>query len=106
MTDLPDRLPNALYGGLEFGEDGRGFYYTYRSRETGPRIRYHVLGTDLDQDEEIWGDGFGPTVFIRMNIVGDGRYRIFTVQHGWARNDVYLQDLEGDAEIRPVVVGE
>ena len=106
MLDLPDRLPNALYGGLEFSEDGSGFYYTYRSRETGPRIRHHVLGTDFDQDEEIWGDGFGPTVFARMNIVGDGRYRIFTAQHGWARNDVYLQDLEGGAEIRPVVVGE
>ena len=41
-----------------------------------------------------------------MDIVGDDRYRVFTARHGWARNDVYLQDLHGDGEIRPVTVGE
>ena len=106
LEDLPDRLPTALYGRIEFSANGDGYYYTHRSRQTGPRIRYHALGTDPSEDRDIWGEGHGPTEFIGMEIVGDGRYRIFTAQHGWARNDVYLQDLRGDGEIRPVTVGE
>jgi len=101
--DLPDRLPNALYQGVSFDDDGTGFYYTYRSRVTGPRIRHHTLGDDPASDEEIWGEGYGPTVYIGMDIIADGQYRIFTVQHGWARNDLFIQ--KGDGPIRPIVEG-
>ena len=104
LTDLPDRLPRALYSGVNFDDEGQGFYYTHRSREVGPRIRHHVFGSAPGDDEEIFGEGIGPTSFLSMNTVGDGRYRIFGVQHGWARNDFYIQDLEGNREIRPVVV--
>lgn len=101
--DLPDRLPNALYSGVEFDDDGSGFYYTYRSRVEGPRIRYHRLGDDPANDELIWGEGYGPTTFIDMDIVADGVYRIFSAQHGWARNDYFIQ--AGDGPIRPIVEG-
>ena len=104
-ADLPDRLPRALYSGVDFDDDGAGFYYTHRSRTVGPRIRYHTLGTERSSDEEIWGEGFGPEVFISMSIVADGRYRIFGAQHGWARNDIYLQDVSAGGAIEPVVVG-
>lgn len=102
--DLPDRLPRALYSGIEFTEDGTGVYYTHRSRVDGPRIRVHALGTPVEEDRLIWGEGFGPTTYLNMSDrVGDG-YRIFTAQHGWARNELYLQ--HGDGEIVPVLVGE
>jgi prolyl oligopeptidase len=104
--DLPDSLPNALYSGLGFTQDGTGFHYTYRSRLTGPRIRRHALGTDPSQDEEVWGEGYGPTTFVNMRMADDGRYRIFTAQHGWARHDVYLQDTRTGRGIEPLVVGE
>jgi prolyl oligopeptidase len=101
--DLPDHLPNALYSGVRFDDDDAGFYYTYRSRLTGPRIRHHTLGDDPSEDEEIWGEGYGPTAFIGMDDVEEGRYRIFTVQHGWASNDIFIQD--GDGPIRSIVEG-
>lgn len=101
--DLPDRLGNALYSGVGFDDGGTGFYYTYRSRETGPRIRHHTLGQDSSEDEEIWGAGYGPRAFIGMDIVAEGKYRIFTVQHGWARNDIFIQI--GDGPVRPIVEG-
>ncbi len=101
--DLPDSLPNALYGGVGFEDGGEAFVYTHRSRFEGPRIRRHVLGTDPDGDAEIWGEGYGPTAFIGMDVVAEGRYRVFTVQHGWARNDLFLQD--GAGPIRPMVEG-
>ncbi len=103
-VDLQDRLPDALYSGVEFDAEGLGFYYTHRDRFTGPRIRHHVLGSDSSTDEEIWGDGYGPEVYIGMDIAAGGQYRIFTVQHGWARNDLFIQ--ERDGPIRPIVEGE
>lgn len=101
LEDLPDRLPNALYGGVRFTDDGEAIEYTHRDRHAGPRIKRHVFGTDPANDELIWGEGYGPTTFIGMSVVADGRYRIFTAQHGWARNEVWLQ--ENGGEIRPVV---
>jgi prolyl oligopeptidase len=107
--DLPDRLPDALYSGVEFDAEGTGFFYTHRSRTEGPRIRHHTLGADPGDDPLIWGEGYGPTAFIGMDIVADGRYRVFTAQHGWARNEIFLQDTEGrggvlgQGEIRPIV---
>ncbi|MDA0327691.1 MAG: prolyl oligopeptidase family serine peptidase [Gemmatimonadetes bacterium] len=102
-VDLPDRLPNALYSGLDFDDEGTGFYYTHRDRFAGPRIRHHVLGTDSSADAEVWGEGYEPTAFIGMDIVAGGRFRIFTVQHGWASNDIFIQ--AGNGPIRPIVEG-
>ena len=103
--DLPDRLPTALYGSVAFTSDGAGFYYTHRSRQTGPRVRRHVLGTDMSEDVELFGAGIGPTAFVNASEVDEGRYLIYTVQHGWARTDVYLHDLSSGADPMPLVVG-
>ena len=103
--DLPDRLPTALYSSVAFTSDGAGFYYTHRSRQTGPRVRRHVLGTDLSEDVELFGAGIGPTAFVNASEVDEGRYLIYTVQHGWARTDVYLHDLSAGAAAVPLVVG-
>ncbi|MDE2805631.1 MAG: prolyl oligopeptidase family serine peptidase [Gemmatimonadota bacterium] len=103
--DLPDRLPNFLYGSTFFDPDGTGFYYTWRSREVGPRVRHHTLGTDIAEDTELFGAGHGPETFINATQGGNGRYMIYTVQHGWARSDVYLHDLEAGTEPRPISVG-
>ncbi|NCG32035.1 MAG: prolyl oligopeptidase family serine peptidase [Proteobacteria bacterium] len=101
--DLPDYLPNALYGGVQFDEEGTGFYYTHRSRVDGPRVRHHTLGEDSSEDEEIWGEGYGPEVCASMNRVGGGRYRLYSAQHGWARSDHFIQT--GDGAIRTIVEG-
>jgi prolyl oligopeptidase len=103
--DLPDRLPNALYGGLAWDDDGRGFTYVHRDRYEGPRIRHHVLGTDVSQDREIWGAGYGPTAFIGTSLTSDGRWRLFNAGHGWARNDWFIQDARTGGPVRPIVEG-
>ena len=100
--DLPDRLPNFLYGGISFNRDGTGFYYVSRSRETGGRVRLHMLGTDFEDDAELFGEGHGPEKFVGFSEGGEGRYMVFTVQHGWARTDVYLQDM---GVVGPIAVG-
>ena len=102
--DLSDRLPRALYSGIELTDDGAGVRYTHRSRTEGPRMRLHLFGTPLEDDRLLWGSDFGPTTYINRMAVADGAYTAYTAQHGWASNDLYLQ--EGDGPIEPVMVGE
>ena len=112
--DLPDRLPNFLYGGISFNREGTGFHYVSRSREVGGRVRLHMLGADIEDDAELFGEGHGPEKFVGFSEGGGGRYMIYTVQHGWARTDVYLHDVEAgggeaagqsDTGPRPIIVG-
>ena len=103
--DLPDRLPNFLYGGVSFNREGTGFRYVSRSRETGGRVRLHILGTEVEDDAELFGEGHGPEKFVGFSEGGDGRYMVYTVQHGWARTDVYLQDAGTGGAPTPIVVG-
>lgn len=103
-TDLPDSLPPALYSSVAFAEDGSGFFYSRRSRQTGARIFFHRWGAPVDTDRVLFGEGCGPTAFVSLTLAEGGRYRIYTVQHGWARTDVFLEDTRGGG-IRSVVTG-
>jgi len=104
-NDLPDHLPNALYSSIFFSESGDGFYYTYRSRETGPRVRFHRLGAASDEDDELFGDGVDPRSFINTAEIAGGAYLLFTVRHGWARGELHLKPLRPDAPLRALASG-
>ncbi|HSM04715.1 MAG TPA: prolyl oligopeptidase family serine peptidase [Longimicrobiales bacterium] len=105
LEELPDRLPEALYGGIDWDEDSGGFTYVHRDRFDGPRLKHHRLGTDTSEDEVLWGEGYGPETFIGRSETPDGRWRLYSVQHGWARNDWFLQDARTDGPLRPLVEG-
>ncbi|MBC7895094.1 MAG: S9 family peptidase [Cytophagaceae bacterium] len=90
--DLPDSLRAALYGGVSLAPDGKGLYFVHRSRTEGPRFKYHRLGADTESDSTIFGAGYAPTAFLNASTVENGKYRMYTVGHGWARNEVFLQD--------------
>ena len=102
-VDLPDRLPRALYGSVSFAKSGEGFYYTHRSRQVGPRVRFHRIGSPVEEDEEIFGEGIGPTSFVETLELPDGKALVFAVNHGWARSDLYYK--EPKVEATPIVVG-
>lgn len=102
--DLPDSLPTALYASMAFDAAGDGMYYVHRSRVDGPRYRYHRFGTAVSGDRTLFGDGLPPTHFLavayagaptttdNMASVDAPRYRVYTVSHGWARNELFLED--------------
>jgi prolyl oligopeptidase len=102
-SDLPDRLPNALYDSVSFRRDGTGFYYGRRSRQTGARIYFHKWATAVEQDAVIFGEGRAPTAFVTMTQAAEGRWFVFTVQHGWARTEVFVQDAGNAGPIVQVV---
>jgi len=93
--DLHDRLPRALYRGVSFKKDGSGFYYNLQRRDVGTRIFYHAIGSDPSKDVEVFGKGYGPDKWVDASVSEDGRYLLFSVQHGWARNEVYVQEMAG-----------
>ena len=92
--DLADSLPPALYASLAFAPHGRGFYYVHRSRLEGPRFRYHQLGLSAGSDSLLYGEFLPPTHFLAVSTALKGRYRIYTISHGWARNEVHVQDTQ------------
>lgn len=98
-ADLPDSLPWALYASVSFDKNAKGIYYVHRSRTVGPRFKYHRLGTDLATDSVLFGDSLTPTEFLGVSTIDNGTKRLYTVGHGWARNDVYVQDLAGKGRV-------
>jgi prolyl oligopeptidase len=97
--DLPDHLPPALYSGVAFTGDGSGFYYTRRSRDPdeGTRVLLHRIGADMATDAVLFGEGYGPSTYLDVREVQDGRNLLYAVRHGWASSELYIQDREGGA---------
>lgn len=102
--ELPDSLPAALYAGVSLAPDGKGLYFVHRSRSDGPRFRYHAFGTPASADSVLFGAGYGPTAFLAASTVDGGRFRLYVVSHGWARNQVFLQNTRSH-EVRDLTPG-
>jgi prolyl oligopeptidase len=98
-----ERLPSALWDAVSLKKDGSGFLYVRRSRETGARVRFHAWGADADDDPVLFGEGYGPTAFVSVEQSDDGAQFIYTVQHGWARSEVWWQDVASGGPPRPLV---
>jgi prolyl oligopeptidase len=102
-ADLLDRLPRALYSGVSLTKDGSGLYYGLQQRGVGGRIYYHALGTDPSVDVEIFGEGYGPDMWVSAEVSENGHYLLITVYHGWSRTEVYAKDIISDGPIQTIV---
>jgi prolyl oligopeptidase len=89
--DLPDVLPRALYRGGSLRPDGSGFLYALQDREKGVRVRYHAIGKPIADDREVFGEGNGKSDWVWGAFSEDGRHVVYSVSHGWAKNDLYVQ---------------
>ena len=57
------------------------------------------------EDREIFGEGYGPETFLRLEEIDDGRLLLLGVQHGWMRNDIFVMDPQS-GEVHPVIEDE
>ena len=101
--ELPDRFPQALYRGFAFRKDAKSFYYTLESRESGQRILYHVIGTEPSRDLEVFKKE--ADTWVTPAVSEDGKYLLIGVEHGWARGEVYVQNLETGGPVQPIITG-
>jgi prolyl oligopeptidase len=103
--DIPDSLPRARYiSGASFKADKSGFYYS-KLTDDGPRAYYHAMGTSVEQDTKIFGDGYASDKILVAEVSENGRYLLFTVLYGSAceKSEVYFQDLARGGPITPIV---
>src|SRR5262249_45797979 len=91
-ADAADVMPEGLYRGASLDGDAHGFYYALQDRATGSRIRYHALGTPASADREVFGSGYGPSQWVNAFVSENGRHLVFTVAHGWQRNEIWVHD--------------
>ena len=102
--EFNDKFPRARYNGIALLPDKTGLYYTKLTKE-GPRVFFHTIGTAVEQDEEIFGKGYGPEKIINSAVSLDGHYLVLTVSHGSAaaKTEVYFRDLKTKGPITPIV---
>ena len=103
--DLSERYPRALYLGFAWKKDNSGFYYSVGKRDVGKRLYYHALGSNPAGDKEVFGEGFGPDTWISPRVSEAGRYLLVVVSHGWARSEIYFQNLFAGGPVRPLITG-
>lgn len=100
--DLSDEFPRARYSAISILPDKSGVYFTRDTKE-GPRVYYHKIGSD--NDEEIFGKSYGPEKIINTALSQDGHYLAITVYHGSAarKTEVYFVDVKVKGPVVPVV---
>lgn len=102
--DLPDSLPWARYSSISITLYRSGLYYT-RHQAEGPHLYYHMLGTDVTADNEIFGEGYGPDKILNAYLSGNGRWLVVFVRHGTGarKSEIFLKDLFTDKPFFSVV---
>jgi len=101
--DLPDSLSAGVYFGFALTRDKNGFYYSRRVEDGSSRVYFHPMGGDPAKDSLVFGSGYGPELSISCWISENGRWLFINVEHGWTRNDIFIQDLAHKGSIVPLV---
>ena len=102
--ELADRLPRGRIG-VSLKADKTGFYYSRFTNNVGGRVYYHAMGTDSARDIEVFGNGYGPEVFVGANLSPDGHYLFLVASRGSAgdKTELYFQDLRTSGPITTIV---
>ena len=109
---LPDTIERTRFSSVAWKKDNSGFYYSRHPKKgevpAGEevyhvKIFYHPLGGDPAKDALIFGEGLPAQDIPAVQLADDDdRWLLITVFEGWAKSEMYLQDLQ--AGTPPVVV--
>ena len=106
---LGDTIPRARAASIAWKLDDSGFFYTrYPKKGEVPegqdvynrRVFYHKLGDDPAKDPLIFGEGRDPQDWPNVDLSNDGRWLLISIEQGWTKVELYLQDLK--VETAPV----
>ena len=101
---LTDIIERTRFASVAWKKDNSGFYYT-RHPQKGEvpvgeevyhvKIFYHPLGGDPSKDAMIFGDKIGAQDMPGVQLADDDdRWLLISVAQGWAKSELYLQDLK------------
>lgn len=112
--DIDGPIDRTRFSSVGWLPGGDAFYYVRRQHpDTLPegeepfhrRVRFHRIGRDAEQDEEIFGAGLNVTNYYSASVSRDGRWLVVSAAEGTApRNDVYLADLAASSPEQPALV--
>jgi len=106
--DLPDTLAaarNTFWRGYGFTPDNSTVYYS-RYEAAGPRVYRHRMGSPATEDQEIFGEDYGPGYFASCGVTGTAKYLFCRFNKGAAgvESDIYLQNLRQEKTLRPIAM--
>ena len=110
---LPDTIERTRAASIAWKLDNSGFYYTRYPRKGevaegqevyNRHLFYHALGSDPAKDPLIFGAGRDPEDWPDVALSNDGRWLLITIEEGWTKTELFLQDLK--AGTAPVMITE
>jgi prolyl oligopeptidase len=101
---LPDTIERTRFASIAWKKDNSGFYYTRHPKKGDVpageeayhvKVFYHAIGSDPVQDPLIFGEGRNPQDIPQVALADDDdRWLLIMVFEGWAKSEMYLQDLK------------
>jgi prolyl oligopeptidase len=100
---LPDSIPRTRGASIAWKLDNSGFFYTRYPKKGevaegqevyNRHVFYHDLGNDPAKDPLIFGEGRDPEDWPGVDLSNDGRWLLISVEQGWTKSELYLQDLQ------------
>jgi prolyl oligopeptidase len=104
-TILPDTIERTRAASIAWLHDTSGFYYTrYPNKGDVPagqevynrHIYFHLLGSPVETDNLIFGEGRDPEDWPGVSLSNDGRWLLINVSEGWTKSELFLMDLKSD----------
>ncbi len=98
--DVGVPLTVARYSAISIAPD-RQIYFTRHNPAEGPRVYRRAL--DGGAETKLFGDAYGPEMWIANSHSDDGRYMVIHIFEGINKSEIYLDDLRDDAPAKVVV---
>jgi prolyl oligopeptidase len=104
-AELPDTIERTRAASIAWLHDNSGFYYTrYPKKGDVPagqemynrHVFFHLLGSPVDSDDPIFGEGRDPEDWPSISLANDGRWLVINVSEGWTKSELYLMDLRSE----------
>jgi prolyl oligopeptidase len=114
-TILPDTIERTRACSIAWLHDNSGFYYTrYPQKGEVPagqemynrHVFFHLLGSPVDTDNPIFGEGRDPEDWPSVSLSNDGRWLLIHVSEGWTKSELYLKDLKSDKAASRLTTGK
>ena len=114
-TILPDTIERTRAASIAWLHDNSGFYYTRYPKKGdvtagqemyNRHVFFHLLGSPVDTDDPVFGEGRDPEDWPNVHLSNDGRWLLITVEQGWTRSELYLMDLKSDKPPSRLTIGK
>jgi len=113
---LRDNIDRTRFASVAWKKDNSGFYYTRRPKKGDVlpgeeayhvKVFYHALGNDPMKDPLIFGEGRAAQDYPQVSLSDENdRWLLLNVAQGWAKSELYLQDLETATPLMEITRGK